>query len=362
VEFNVRRKTDALSGVNAWRHGGVTKLISILVAVLAVAGLVFSQDAPKEPPNKDGQNELETSKELAERIAKLIAQLGDDDFSRRESAQEELIKIGRPVLAAVRKALKDSGDAEVKERAAKIVEKVSNPVFTPIGKNKQGYEEYRHEKTGMVFVRIPGGTFKMGSENGNDDERPVHEVKINGFYISKHEVTQAAWRKVMAKSPSRFTGEANPVESVSGNDCAIFCSMADVRLPTEAEWEYACRAGTNTEYYWGDRPDGAYVWNNENSAKTTHPAGQKKPNGFGLYDMSGNVWELCQDLYGSDYYASSPNDNPKGPESGKSHVLRGGCWGSSAAYCRSAVRHRQFNEADMDPRNIYGLRVVIDDK
>ncbi|MEK7450052.1 MAG: formylglycine-generating enzyme family protein [Planctomycetota bacterium] len=153
----------------------------------------------------------------------------------------------------------------------------------------------------------------MGSNDGENDEKPIHEVALNSFLISKYEVTQGQWQKIMNNNPSNFKGDNNPVEQVSWDDCQEFCKRSEtesasggktgLRLPTEAEWEYAARAGTTTKYYWGDSINDDYLWDNSNLG--THPVGQKKPNGFGLYDMLGNVWEWCQDWYGAIYYQTS---------------------------------------------------------
>lgn len=246
----------------------------------------------------------------------------------------------------------DQLEEEWKEYISQLKQKPNDPIapepkkksssglegFTALGKNPQGYEEYRHETTGMVFVLIPSGTFQMGS-NDSDSEKPVHEVAVNSFLISKFEVTQGVWQKVIGSNPSKFKkGDNYPVEQVSWDDCQEFCKKAELRLPTEAEWEYATRAGTTTKYYWGDKDDGDYMWCAANSGSTTHPVGEKKPNGFGLYDISGNVWEWCQDWYEEGYYKNSPKDNPQGPSEGQDRVLRGGSWGTNGVNCRSGVR------------------------
>ena len=169
---------------------------------------------------------------------------------------------------------------------------------------------------GMQFKRIPAGEFDMGSTDGDSDERPVHRVRISrDFYLGIHEVTQAEYRAVTGKSPSNFKGDDLPVEKVSWEEANEFCRLLTerertagglpsgmvYRLPTEAEWEYAARAGTTTKYCFGDDESGLgeYAWYGGNSGSTTHPVGQKRPNAWGLYDMHGNVWEWCQDWYGA---------------------------------------------------------------
>jgi formylglycine-generating enzyme required for sulfatase activity len=205
---------------------------------------------------------------------------------------------------------------------------------------------------GMAFVPIPAGSFTMGedenSEDAEDDETPPHRVTISQpFYLGKYEVTQNQWTVVMGDNPSKFKGRNNPVESVSWYEVQEFIERLNqkegtkkYRLPTEAEWEYAARAGTTTAYSFGDDTDslGRYAWYWDNSGKTTHPVGQKRPNPWGLYDMHGNVWEWVQDVYDEDYYAESPAIDPHGPSGGFFRVLRGGSWGGYAKSSRSASR------------------------
>jgi formylglycine-generating enzyme required for sulfatase activity len=224
---------------------------------------------------------------------------------------------------------------------------------------------------GMEFVLIPAGSFTMGAdknfEDASDDETPQHRVRISKpFYLGTYEVTQAQWTAVMGNNPSKYKGRSNPVEQVSWDDIQVFIQRLNqkeghtrYRLPTEAEWEYAARAGTESTYSFGDdaRELGKYAWYDENyRSGSTHPVGQKQPNAWGLYDMHGNVWEWVQDWYGDRYYSDSPDTDPKGPSSGSYRVLRGGGWYFSAQYCRAAFR--DFNSPDI--RYYYvGFRLAL---
>jgi len=218
---------------------------------------------------------------------------------------------------------------------------------------------------GMEFVLIPSGTFKMGSSNGESDEKPIHSVTISeAFYMGKYEVTQKEWKAVMGDNPSSFKGDKLPVEQVSWNDIQEFIKKLNqkeggtkYRLPTEAEWEYAARAGSNSKWSFGDNESqlGDYAWYGSNSNSQTHPVGQKKPNKYGLYDVHGNVWEWVQDWYDSNYYSSSPKTDSKGPSSGSLRVFRGGGWYSDAEYARSAFRR---NNNPGDGYHNLGFRLV----
>jgi formylglycine-generating enzyme required for sulfatase activity len=203
---------------------------------------------------------------------------------------------------------------------------------------------------GMELKLIPAGTFLMGSANRDSNERPLHQVTISRpYYLGVTEVTNGQWQAVMGDVPSKWKNADLPVESVIWDDAVAFCKALSAlpaerqagrvyRLPTEAEWEYACRAGTSTEYSFGDDDlllD--YVaWHEGNSGNQTHPVGQKRPNAWGLYDMYGNVLEYCSDWFG-DYAVGAVRD-PAGPASGSYEVFRGGSWGSAAGSCRSAYR------------------------
>lgn len=206
----------------------------------------------------------------------------------------------------------------------------------------------------LELVWIPAGTFVMGSpENEQDreeDEGPQQEVTLStGFRMGKYEVTQEQWAAVMENNPSGFKGRKNPVERVSWNDCQEFikrlCEKIGAkgfRLPTEAEWEYACRAGSKTSYNFGDDRNQLenYAWYDGNSGSSTHPVGHKKPNAWGLYDMHGNVWEWCQDPWHEDYQGA-PADGSVWEAGGSSfRVVRGGSWYYTPADCRAAHRAR----------------------
>ena len=201
----------------------------------------------------------------------------------------------------------------------------------------------------MVYVQ--GDTFTMGatSEQGSDaedDEKPTRSVTLSSYYIGETEVTQELWQAVMGKNPSYFKGDLQrPVEEVSWEDCQKFIEKLNrmtgqqFRLPTEAQWEYAARGGSKSRgyKYSGSNDLGSVAWYTDNSGKDTHPVKTKLPNELGIYDMSGNVWELCSD-YWKGSYSSGSQTNPTGPSSGSFRVIRGGCWGSNAEGCRSSLR------------------------
>jgi formylglycine-generating enzyme required for sulfatase activity len=206
---------------------------------------------------------------------------------------------------------------------------------------------------GMQFALIPAGTFLMGSgiaEDGDEDERPQLQVTLSQpFCLQTTPVTQGQWKRLMGENPSFFheCGEDCPVENVSWDDAQEFIKKLNqmektdqYRLPTEAQWEYACRAGSTRSYCFGNGEAelGKYAWYEGNSQKSTHPVGRLKPNAWGLYDMHGNVYEWCRDWYGE--YPPGPVTDPKGPSAGKYRVLRGGSWDGEAGDVRSAYRHR----------------------
>jgi formylglycine-generating enzyme required for sulfatase activity len=218
-------------------------------------------------------------------------------------------------------------------------------------------------KCGSDMVAIPAGQFTMGAKEGPIDSKPEHVVRVDGFLMDQREITQKIYESLTGKNPSRRKNPKNPVEQVTWSGAARFCnarslqegltpcydtdtwecdfSATGYRLPTEAEWEYACRAGGAAQYYNGDNPEElkTIAWFKGNSEGQPHPVGQRKANAWDLFDMAGNVWEWCNDYYGAMYYRQSPADNPRGPQEGEKRVLRGGAWSATAANCTSWVRN-----------------------
>ncbi|GEM_PF-1072831 len=297
--------------------------------------------------------------------------LGYELFRREHLEQGSWMKVAdlNPVMESVQ-TYDLSVDAGV-SRAFYQIRKIPDPI-APLHTLDLG------EGVTMEFVRIQSGTFIMGSPQSEthreSDEGPLTEVTISErFLLGKYEVTQAQWERVMGTNPSRFKGEELPVERVSWNLAVTFCERLTERereagrlpegyaftLPTEAQREYACRAGTQTRFYYGDDPEydhlTQYAWYWTNSGSKTHPVGEKKPNAWGLYDMHGNVWEWCQDVYANAYPGGDVID-PLGPETGAVRLIRGGGWEDFPRDCRSACRLRAW------PGNSFsylGFRVAV---
>jgi formylglycine-generating enzyme required for sulfatase activity len=237
-------------------------------------------------------------------------------------------------------------------------------VYPPASPPETSFPKTLRNSIGMEFVLIPAGEFQMGSNDGEEAEKPVHRVRISkAFYLGEYEVTQGQWQAVMGNNPSQFKGDPNlPVESVSWDDVQEFIRRLNAReggtkyrLPTEAEWEYAARAGTTTTYSFGNNPSqlGECVWYRDYAERKMHPVGQRKPSAWGLYDMHGNVWEWVQD-WSSPYPPGFVTD-PQGPSSGSSRVIRGGGLFGGAGGCRPAFRY----SALPDDRSPYrGFRLL----
>ncbi len=281
----------------------------------------------------------------------------------------------KPIIeGCLQKDRKQRWTAQQVLNALQAVKKPVSPI--PLIVSPTPFTEKISNGVTLEMVSLPAGQFLMGSPDSDSDaeskEKPQHQVKVNSFAIGKYPVTQAQYEAVMGTNPSHFKNNSwfknnlqNPVEQVSWNDAQAFCQKLSqitgktYRLPTEAEWEYACRAGTTTRYYFGDDANqlGDYAWYNGNSGGKTHPVGQKRPNAWGLYDMSGNVWEWCEDDWHSSYIGAptdgsawliNDNDNDY-------RIPRGGSWYTYPINCRSAYR-------DFSPRrdnfNLFGFRVV----
>jgi len=234
---------------------------------------------------------------------------------------------------------------------------------------------FKDTTTGMEFVFVKGGCYMMGDFSGDgtdwhgageSNERPVHEVCVDDFYIGKYEVTGGQWKQLMGSNPSRDSGckegdDSCPVEFIKWSDIQDFIGRLNkksdgskYRLPTEAEWEYAARSGGKKDRYSGGNDIVSVGWYGANAGDKTHPVGTKLPNALGIYDMSGNVWETTSDWYSSDYYAKSPRNNPAGPDSGDRRVIRGGCATGSFLNLRTTRRGAQ----EPDQPNADGFRLL----
>jgi sulfatase modifying factor 1 len=247
-----------------------------------------------------------------------------------------------------------------------------------------GADKVTVTKTGVKMILLPGGTFSRGSKSGKADEMPVRSIKVDSFYIDIQEVTQSSFQTLTGFNPSNFPDPDGPVERVNWVDAVKYCNLRSIaegltpvysqetweanfeadgyRLPTEAEWEYAARAGSVADYFFagGQRNLKYYAWYRENSRERTHAAASLRANPFGLFDMYGNVAEWCHDYYDSNYYENSPADNPRGPEAGKKRVIRGGSWADRPEKLSSTRRN---SDLPTTPDiclgyDVYGFRVV----
>ena len=239
-------------------------------------------------------------------------------------------------------------------------------------------------KSGVEMLYLPGGSFVMGDAKGAPDEKP-HRVSVDALYMDKYEVTQESYRKLVGSDYSRWKNPKAPVEQATWAAAAKYCNARSraegltpcydtktwkcdfaangYRLPTEAEWEYAARAGTTSSYSFGDNQSALrnFAWMKENSGGRPREAGKKLPNPWGLYDMYGNVAEWCNDFYAVDYYQRSQAKNPQGPASGSRRVVRGGSWNSRATECRSSYRSSEnpaYSDVCIGYYDVYGFRCV----
>ena len=332
--------------------------------------------APTATKEDTGFQAPKPSAEISEEMKKL-----KEEKERLKSEREELDQ--KKALMEEKKSLEQERQKLEKEKTE--IAMAPRKVWEAItGKT------YKEPTTGMEFILVKGGCYQMGNTDGGffsgeSDEKPVHEVCVDDFYIGKYEVTQGQWKEVMKKNPSYFKdcGDNCPVEQVSWHDANEFISKLNkkagneiYRLPTEAEWEYAAKGSGKNEKWAGTSNEselGDYGWYKSNSGGKTHPVGQKKPNDFGLYDMSGNVMEWVQDGYYHKAYVAHEKNNPiyklgdfyvydaRSAGSGRTTapttcVLRGGNWNDKQHYIRTSVR---FNELPSDTDKTYGFRLVL---
>ena len=293
--------------------------------------------------------------------------------SMAADGDSDIYTMARPLHDRVRELVQDKAPGSTQK-----VNPITNGIVDLQLKPKNRPQRVTNS-IGQDLVLIPAGSFQMGSPEGesgrSSDEGPQHRVEITkAFYMGRTEVTQGQWRGVMGTEPwkeSSFAqeGEQNAASSINWDDATEFCRRLSqregktYRLPTEAEWEYACRAGTTTRFHFGDDESqlGEYAWFYGNADSIgedyAHSVGQKKPNPFGLYDMHGNVDEWCGDWFDSDYYASSPLRDPRGPSSGSSRVLRGGSWYDAPNLVRCALR---YGSTPGNRSDLFGFRVVLE--
>jgi hypothetical protein len=303
------------------------------------------------------QDTISVSRETGHHVSMETSQQTREKINDIEAAGDALIRVTEKISS-----VDEKNDEEIiggffsKEKTMKrpqtltvssIVQVIRDDIYQGLGERI----------TGIEFCHVPAGTFRMGGIGH------FHRVRISrDFYLGKYPVTQSQWQAVMENNPSHFKGADLPVETVSWDDCQQFIERLNhetgknaYRLPTEAEWEYACRGGSITVYSFGDdkRRLAEYGWYNTNSGGRPHPVGQKTANPWGLHDMHGNVWEWCQDWYAA--YPPKPMTNPEGPSSGSDRVLRGGGWFDGARRCRSGFR----SYFSPDFRNsFFGFRLV----
>jgi formylglycine-generating enzyme required for sulfatase activity len=324
IKSSAIRSADSTKGRRK-KSGGWGWLAVLAVAGGLGAGAWWGLGGPGGTPQE--------SEEIQRRIA---------EMERRLAEEREATEKTRRELEEWLARLKQQHQQETEEQGPANED---HPVPAPsLGVGRQAGQERVIVLSGgaeMAMVWCPEGEFMMGSpanEEGRNGDEGQHQVKLTkGFWMAKTEVTQGQWESVMGDNPSNHKGNDLPVECVSWNECQEFCQKAGLALPTEAEWEYACRAGSTGPYAGSGRLDDM-GWYKGNSGNETHPVGRKQPNAWGLHDMHGNVWEWCADWYDSGYYAKSPEKDPKGGGSGGDRVLRGGSYWYDPRGCRSADR------------------------
>ncbi|MDQ6954897.1 MAG: SUMF1/EgtB/PvdO family nonheme iron enzyme, partial [Mariprofundaceae bacterium] len=342
----------------------------LLIIVIVIAGVMM---LPQFPAHQTKQIEAAQQALMQNQVQKQ-----DDEKARRLAAEKA--EAAKVKLLGKQRLAEEQGQKEAQKKAEEkawklAVEKAAAAKVKLLEKQRlaeeRGWKVVGEERVfdGITFVWIPQGEFMMGSDSsGSSDEKPVHKVRFKqGFWMGKYEVTQAQWQAVMEENPRYFTNDSHPMEGMSWGHIQKFIHSLNgltgkrFRLPTEAEWEYAARAGSTSKYSWGDRVSSNKAnckgcgsrWDNSKTA----PVGSFKPNSFGLYDMNGNVWEWVEDCYHDDYN-EAPTDGGawRNGNCGK-RVLRGGSWGYFSFDMRSANRHRNSIDAR---NNNNGFRLVQD--
>ena len=358
---------------------GRQELIRSINAYLAEEKLAEVQ---KKAEEKRRQEELERQRKQQEEEKKRQEKIADTEskIAALESQRIERKKVVLQKEQELKLAQVDleECEAKIKKLQSKLEElrepnkKVAEEKAKQLAEKKRLEEATQAVKTftvgGVSFnmIRVEGGRFQMGASEKDTDadsyEKPQHWVNLSDYYMGETVVTQALWKAVMGTNPSWFKGDNNPVECVSWNDCLEFIKKLNektgqtFRLPTEAEWEYAARGGNTSKgyKYAGSNRIEEIAWFYDNSGEKTHPVKGKKPNELGLFDMSGNVWEWCQDWYGD--YSNSEQTNPNGALSGSYRVNRGGSWYSIAGACRVSIR---YNRAPATAGSYCGFRLAL---
>jgi len=321
-------------------------------------------EARKKAVHQQGRKPVVSNPEPKEPFKLQVAHNGDTKQQKDTSA------VGIEIINTTRNVVDDESpgsspnatQATVRDRVARVVE-VHQEAFKDNPQEVFG-ETFTEPLSGMEFILVKGGCYQMGSSL-RTFERPVHEVCVDDFYLSKYEVTQRQWKILMGRDFSYFKGDLRPVERVTWDDTQRFIhqlktrSGSEYRLPTEAEWEYAARSRGEDKLYAGTSDEASlsrFAWHVVNSKRQTHMVGMKKPNSLGLYDMSGNVWEWCSDWYDDNYYASSTRNNPQGPSNGVYKVIRGGEWELPAGLSRTTYREAAKPHVR---RNDIGFRLAL---
>ena len=360
------------------RIGVLVAVVMVVIAVLTTVGVLVQQSSRREKAEREREQVAMAERARQDRIADAQAEMQRQarEAEERRQAEEARQKAEqeRERQAAEAKAEQErlaQLEQQRQEQERQRQEEVRKQREAEARRRATSNRTIRVGNVSFEMVYVQGGTFRMGAtvEQGEDaygDEKPVHSVTLSDFHIGKYEVTQGLWKEVMGENPSHNkAGDNYPVERVSWEDCQRFIERLNnrtglnFRLPTEAEWEYAARGGRKSRgyKYSGTTYDlESVAWYDGNSGNETHPVGRKSPNELGLYDMSGNVWEWCQDWYGS--YGSSAQTDPMGLQSGAGRVFRGGGYisVSGARYCRVSCR-ADFGPGGRD--SSIGLRLVL---